>query len=36
MAGLPFDVWAMMIFSALVFFGVSIWVLVYTLIQEER
>ncbi len=36
MAGLPVDVWAMMIFSVLVFFGVSIWALVYTLFQEER
>jgi hypothetical protein len=33
---LPADVWAMMIFSALVFFGVSLWALIYTLRQEER
>ena len=36
MAGLPLDVWAMMIFSVLVFFGVSLWTLVYSLRQEER
>lgn len=36
MAGLPLDVWVMMLFSILVFFGVSIWMLVYTLRQEER
>lgn len=36
MAGLPPDVWAMMIFSILAFFGVSLWTLVYTLFQEER
>jgi hypothetical protein len=33
---LPLDVWAMMLFSAAVFFGVSLWLLVYTLRQEER
>ena len=36
MSALPPDVWAMMIFSILVFFGVSIFVLVYTLWQEEE
>jgi hypothetical protein len=36
MAGLPFDVWAMMIFSILAFFGVSVWAIVYSLFQEER
>ena len=36
MAALPPDVWAMMIFSILVFFGVSIFVLVYSLLQEEK
>lgn len=36
MTGLPFDVWAMMIFSVLVFFGISIWMLLYTLREEER
>ena len=34
--GLPLDVWIMMLFSAAVFFGVSLWMLVYTLRQEER
>jgi hypothetical protein len=33
---LPFDVWAMMIFSILAFFGVSLWTLVLTLRQEDR
>ena len=33
---LPADVWVMMIFSILAFFGVSIWALVYTLRQEEQ
>ena len=33
---LPLDVWAVMIFSILIFFGVSIWALVYTLRQEEQ
>jgi hypothetical protein len=33
---LPLDVWAMMIFSVLAFFGVSIWTLLYTLRQEDR
>lgn len=36
MLGLSFDVWATMIFCVLAFFGVSIWVLVYTLWQEEK
>lgn len=34
--GLPIDVWAMMLFSILVFFGVSLWALVYSLREEER
>jgi len=33
---LPFDVWAMLIFSVLAFFGVSLWMLVLTLRQEDR
>jgi len=33
---LPFDVWAMMIFSILAFFGVSTWTLIFTLRQEDR
>ncbi|MFB6248621.1 MAG: hypothetical protein ABEL97_08640 [Salinibacter sp.] len=33
---LPLDVWAMMIFSVLAFFGVSIWTLLYTLRQEDQ
>ena len=36
MTALPLDVWIMMLFSAAVFFGVSLWMLVYTLRQEER
>lgn len=36
MTELPADVWAMMIFSILAFFGVSIWALIYTLRQEEK
>lgn len=36
MTTLPTDVWAMIIFSILVFFGVAIWALIYTLRQEER
>lgn len=36
MLGLPLDVWAMMLFSIAVFFGISIWALTYSLIQEER
>lgn len=36
MIGLPFDVWAMLLFSVAVFFGGSIWALTYSLIQEER
>ena len=35
MLGLPLDVWATMLFCILAFFGASIWVLVYTLRQEE-
>lgn len=33
---LPLDVWLMMGFSILVFFGVSIWAVVQSLVQEER
>lgn len=33
---LPLDVWLMMGFSVLVFFGVSIWAVVQSLVQEER
>ncbi len=36
MTGLPLDVWAMMIFTIIAFFGVSIFTLVYTLRQEEQ
>ncbi|WP_103029558.1 hypothetical protein [Salinibacter altiplanensis] len=36
MLGLPWDVWATMLFCVLAFFGVSILTLVYTLRQEER
>jgi len=36
MLGLPFDVWAMMLFSILVFFGGSLWALIYTLREEDR
>lgn len=36
MMSLPLDVWAMMLFSALAFFGTSISLLMYTLHQEER
>lgn len=36
MLGLPLDVWAMMIFSILAFFGVALWALIYTLRQEEQ
>lgn len=36
MTELPVDVWAMMIFTILAFFGVAIWALVYTLRQEEQ
>lgn len=36
MLSLPLDVWIMMLFSILAFFGVSIWMLVYTLRQEDR
>jgi hypothetical protein len=36
MTALPLDVWIMMGFSAAVFFGISLWMLVYTLRQEER
>jgi hypothetical protein len=33
---LPLDVWAMLIFSVIAFFGVSLWMLVLTLRQEDR
>lgn len=33
---LPLDVWIMMSFSILVFFGVSLWAVVQSLVQEER
>lgn len=36
MSTLPVDVWVMMMFSILVFFGVSVYALVYTLWQEEQ
>lgn len=36
MTELSVDVWAMMLFSILAFFGVAICALVYTLRQEER
>lgn len=36
MSALPLDVWIMMLFSVAVFFGISLWMLVYTLRQEER
>lgn len=36
MTTLPADVWAMMIFSILVFFGVALWALIHTLRQEEQ
>ena len=36
MLTLPSDVWAMLIFSVLVFFGVSLFALVYSLLQEEE
>jgi hypothetical protein len=32
---LPLDVWLMMSFSILVFFGVSLWAVVQSLLQEE-
>jgi hypothetical protein len=35
MSALPLDVWAMLVFCVLVFFGVSLYVLVYSLLQEE-
>jgi hypothetical protein len=35
MLGLSLDVWVTMIFCIVAFFGVSIWVLIYTLRQEE-
>ena len=35
MLGLSFDVWATMLFCIVAFFGVSIWVLIYTLQREE-
>ncbi|PSQ95791.1 MAG: hypothetical protein BRD55_09180 [Bacteroidetes bacterium SW_9_63_38] len=36
MTALPLDVWIMMLFSAAVFFGGSLWMLIYTLRQEDR
>jgi hypothetical protein len=36
MLELPLDVWAMMLFSIVVFFGISTWALVYSIAQEER
>lgn len=36
MSQLPADVWAMMLFTILAFFGVAIWALVYSLRQEEQ
>lgn len=33
---LPLDVWLMILFSVLAFFGSSLWMLVYTLRQEDR
>lgn len=36
MSTLPLDVWIMMLFSVLAFFGTSIGMLVYTLRREER
>lgn len=36
MTSLPADVWAMMLFSVLAFFGVAIYVLMYSLWQEEQ
>lgn len=36
MTTLPLDVWVMMLFSAAVFFGGSLWMLVSSLRQEER
>ncbi|MFP4228952.1 MAG: hypothetical protein ACLFTE_09010 [Salinivenus sp.] len=36
MLGLPLDVWAMMLFSVIVFFGISTWAMVYSIAQEER
>lgn len=36
MTTLPIDVWVMMVFSILAFFGTSIGMLIYTLRQEER
>ena len=35
MPGLSLNVWATMLFCILAFFGALIWVLVYTLRQEE-
>ncbi len=35
MLGLSLDVWITMLFCVVAFFGVSIWVLVYTLWQED-
>lgn len=36
MSSLPLDVWIMMLFSAAVFFGGALWMLVHSLRQEER
>ena len=36
MFGLPIDVWAMMGFSILVFFGGTLWALFHTLREEDR
>jgi len=36
MVGLPLDVWVMMGFSILVFFGGTLWALLYTLREEDR
>jgi hypothetical protein len=36
MTALPADVWAMMLFCNLAILGVSIWLLIYTLRQEDQ
>lgn len=36
MLGLSLDVWATMIFCVVAFFGVTLWILVYTLRQEDK
>jgi hypothetical protein len=36
MLGLSLDVWATMLFCVVAFFGVTLWILVYTLRQEDR